>query len=78
MKFTLLKGALSVMLLAGATLVGAVAWEMRGEALPMARPLAAARSAEVERGAYLARAGNCMACHTARGGESYAGGRAID
>lgn len=32
----------------------------------------------VARGAYLARAGNCMACHTARGGEPYAGGRGID
>jgi mono/diheme cytochrome c family protein len=29
------------------------------------------------RGAYLARAGNCMGCHTARGGAPYAGGRAI-
>ncbi len=33
---------------------------------------------QVERGAYLARAGNCMACHTARGGEPYAGGRPIE
>ena len=29
------------------------------------------------RGAYLAQAGNCMACHTARGGEPYAGGHAV-
>ena len=29
------------------------------------------------RGAYLARAGNCMGCHTTRGGARYAGGRAI-
>ncbi len=34
--------------------------------------------APVTRGAYLARAGNCMACHTTRGGAAYAGGRAID
>lgn len=34
-------------------------------------------AAMVERGAYLARLGNCMACHTERGGASYAGGRAI-
>jgi len=32
----------------------------------------------VARGAYLARAGNCMACHTTRGGTPYAGGRGID
>ena len=30
-----------------------------------------------ERGAYLARAGDCLACHTARGGKPYAGGRVI-
>ncbi|MEJ7932376.1 cytochrome c [Ramlibacter sp. AN1015] len=30
------------------------------------------------RGAYLARAGNCMSCHTARGGAPYAGGRPLE
>ena len=30
------------------------------------------------RGAYLARAGNCVGCHTARGGAPYAGGRGIE
>ena len=33
---------------------------------------------QVARGAYLARAGNCLACHTRRGGAPYAGGRAIE
>lgn len=33
---------------------------------------------QIAKGAYLARAGNCMACHTARGGAAYAGGRPID
>ncbi|GAB3541825.1 cytochrome c [Noviherbaspirillum agri] len=32
---------------------------------------------QVARGAYLARAGNCVGCHTERGGSPYAGGRAI-
>ena len=32
----------------------------------------------VERGAYLARAGNCAACHTTKGGDAYAGGAAIE
>ena len=32
----------------------------------------------VAKGAYLARAGNCMTCHTAQGGVPYAGGRGID
>lgn len=33
--------------------------------------------AQVARGAYLARAGNCATCHTERGGQPYAGGRAL-
>lgn len=32
---------------------------------------------DIERGAYLVRAGNCFSCHTAPGGKPYAGGRAI-
>ncbi len=32
----------------------------------------------IARGAYLARAGNCLHCHTARGGAAGAGGRAIE
>ena len=32
----------------------------------------------IERGAYLARLGNCAGCHTARGGQAYAGGVRID
>ncbi len=31
----------------------------------------------LERGAYLAKLGNCAACHTDRGGAAYAGGKAI-
>jgi mono/diheme cytochrome c family protein len=38
----------------------------------------AATPANIARGAYLAQAGDCMACHTARGGEAYAGGRTLD
>ncbi len=37
----------------------------------------AAKAETVARGAYLARAGNCIGCHTTRGGQPYAGGRAI-
>jgi mono/diheme cytochrome c family protein len=37
----------------------------------------ASREAQLARGALLARAGNCAACHTQRGGQPYAGGRAI-
>lgn len=35
------------------------------------------RAEQLARGEYLARAGNCMACHTTLGGKEYAGGRAI-
>jgi cytochrome c553 len=38
----------------------------------------AAAGPSVARGEYLARAGNCVACHTERGGAPFAGGRAID
>lgn len=38
---------------------------------------AAPTAQQVQRGAYLARVGNCESCHTARGGAAYAGGRAI-
>jgi mono/diheme cytochrome c family protein len=31
----------------------------------------------IDRGSYLAKVGNCAACHTARGGVAYAGGKAI-
>lgn len=33
---------------------------------------------QARRGEYLARAGNCMGCHTTRGGQPYAGGRKLD
>jgi mono/diheme cytochrome c family protein len=38
---------------------------------------ALAPAEQLARGAYLARAGDCMACHTVRGGAAYAGGRTI-
>lgn len=45
---------------------------------PVAATLDQDRAAQVARGEYLARAGNCMACHTAPGGIPWAGGRAMD
>jgi len=44
---------------------------------PIASAASNAPNALLARGAYLARAGNCAGCHTARGGEPYAGGRPI-
>ena len=71
-----------IMLGAAGSLLGlaALVWLLNTRDEPdLTSPVTAAApdSAMVERGAYLARAGNCMACHTARGGASYAGGRGI-
>ena len=41
-------------------------------------PKASTDPATIERGAYLAIAGNCTACHTRRGGAAYAGGLGIE
>ena len=41
-------------------------------------PTAPPTAEQVARGAYLARAGNCMLCHTERGGPAYAGGRPLE
>lgn len=59
---------------------GVIAWlNVRGEApLPAGPDTFQPTAAQVERGAYLALAGNCAGCHTARGGAPYAGGRAIE
>jgi mono/diheme cytochrome c family protein len=68
---------LALLVLAGGVIV---ALNLRGEdALDDAAPTSATAAPElVQRGEYLARAGNCMGCHTDRGGAPYAGGRGID
>ncbi|MBC5767254.1 c-type cytochrome [Ramlibacter albus] len=56
-----------------------IAWlNVRGEAPVAEQPALQATPQLVERGAYLARAGNCAACHTQRGGAPLAGGKGID
>jgi mono/diheme cytochrome c family protein len=65
-------------LAAVALLAVVIAWP-REQFVPSTSPQAAAATpANIARGAYLARAGDCMACHTVRGGAAYAGGRALD
>lgn len=66
--------ALLVLALAAAAWVWQHNWR---DGVDLAAPAQAATPEQVARGAYLARAGNCMACHTARGGAPYAGGRGI-
>lgn len=53
-------------------LVGALLWLGAGAAA-----LAAPASADIQRGEYLARLGDCVACHTAERGQPMAGGRAL-
>jgi len=56
-----------------------VALNLRGEdKLPDAPAAFHATPAQVERGRYLALAGNCAGCHTTRGGSPYAGGLGIE
>lgn len=54
-----------------------LAWP-REQLAPSSPAAWAATPDNLSRGAYLARAGDCMACHTARGGAQYAGGRTLD
>ena len=65
------------LVLGGAALL---AWmNVRGEApVDESPPTQAPLPQLVQRGAYLAQAGNCAACHTARGGSAYAGGKGIE
>ena len=66
-----------------ALLIGAVWWlNVRDEGPLGAAAAANAMSApsaseQIARGAYLARAGNCIGCHTVQGGAAYAGGRGV-
>ncbi|MES2975446.1 MAG: cytochrome c [Pseudomonadota bacterium] len=73
--------AAAALLALGAALA-ALVWllNVRGDAPSNTTPgtTSSTAPATIERGAYLARAGNCMACHTVRGGTPFAGGRGID
>ena len=71
----------AAMLGLAALLAAAVWWlNVHGEdelGAGAAAPAAMPPGALVARGAYLARAGNCMGCHTTAGGAPYAGGRGV-
>jgi mono/diheme cytochrome c family protein len=77
MKRKLLIGTLLVVAGLAAALVGL---NLRDEeAIPdVAEPAAAVSPELLARGRYLAQAGDCMACHTTRGGKPYAGGVGIE
>jgi len=70
-----LLSALAALLL---TLAAAVWWlNVRGDADLAGTAPGESNPALIERGAYLARAGNCQDCHTSRGAAPYSGGRGI-
>lgn len=71
--------ALAVLLVLLASLAAAVWWLGVRDASPGPTGATAPIRADEARarGAYLAKAGNCVGCHTRRGGEPLAGGRAI-
>ena len=74
LRWLMLIGAAALLLLAAVV----VALNLRGEAaLPADPETFTATAQQIERGAYLARAGNCAGCHTTRGGAAFAGGRGI-
>jgi mono/diheme cytochrome c family protein len=60
-----------------AAFVGWIIWANRNPDLQQASVAPGDPAAQIARGAYLARIGNCMGCHTARGGAAYAGGLAV-
>ena len=67
----------------GVLLCAAVAWDNFCDGVDVTGPstaaLATAPSPEIlAKGRYLVHAGNCLACHTARGGAPMAGGRGIE
>jgi len=69
-------GALAV---AGVLAAGVLWLNQRGEDAIAANEAAfVATPGQIERGRYLALAGNCAGCHTAPGGADYAGGAGID
>lgn len=86
----MIRASTLVLLLVGLIGIGVVWLSSRGEpgwtdaqltaeppAAESGRSVTAAEQALIDRGRYLALLGNCQGCHTARGGEPFAGGRPI-
>jgi mono/diheme cytochrome c family protein len=79
-----MKRALQIAAVLTALLLGAAVWlwvqNTRDEspANVATQTPAELPAAQIQRGAYLARVGNCAGCHTTRGGAAYAGGLPIN
>lgn len=70
-------GTLALLTLALLALAGWL-WRDIGAGPELSSPPQIIDADQVQRGEYLARVGNCMGCHTARGGAPYAGGRPLE
>jgi len=68
----------SVLAAFGIAAAALVTLNLRGEEPLPASETLQSTPALVARGEYLARVGNCMACHTTQGGAPFAGGRGIE
>lgn len=68
---------IAVVALVLAALAGVALVVVRPGTLPAGAPAVDATTQTINRGEYLARAGDCVACHTEPGGKQFAGGRAM-
>jgi mono/diheme cytochrome c family protein len=60
-----------------AVIAGTSFWAIEPRAIPLGRTAAPHAADLVKRGDYLARAGDCVACHTTPGGKPFAGGLSL-
>jgi mono/diheme cytochrome c family protein len=76
---TLLKWVSAILLVGLFVLLAAylIAVALGGQGGDKAMPPAPVTTELITRGAYLARAGDCSACHTAPGAQAFAGGLAM-
>jgi len=68
----------ALMIVVAVLVIAVYALNVRDESPRGPATSVAASTEVVRRGEYLARAGDCIACHTARGGAAFAGGRPIE
>ena len=72
-------GRATVVLIAWLCIAGVAGWRAASEpALAAGTPAAATDAAMIRHGAELAAVGDCIVCHTAKGGKPFAGGLPID
>ena len=77
MKKSLILGGGALALIALLAVAGWIAQSADDPGPPPTQTAKLSPQERIARGAYLAKAGDCMACHTTRGGAQYAGGRAL-